>query len=40
MIDLSSQVPLSFIFGTIGVIFVIIGIGVYLVKRKAAEVKS
>jgi flagellar biogenesis protein FliO len=33
MPDISQPIELSFVFGTIGFIFVVIGIGVYLVKR-------
>lgn len=34
MIDLGAQVPFSFILGTIGVIFVCIGISIWLVRLK------
>jgi len=33
MPDISQPIELGFVFGTIGVIFVVIGIGVYLVKK-------
>jgi hypothetical protein len=33
------EVTLTFIFGTIAVIFVCIAIGIYFVKKKAKEVK-
>ena len=33
MPDISQPIELGFVFGAIGSIFVVIGIGVYLVKR-------
>jgi flagellar biogenesis protein FliO len=37
MPDISQPIELSFVFGTIGFIFVVIGIGVYLVKKFAPK---
>jgi len=33
MPDISQPIELSFVFGTVAVIFVVIGIGIYFVKR-------
>ena len=33
MPDISQPIELSFVFGTIAVIFVVIGIGIYFVKK-------
>jgi flagellar biogenesis protein FliO len=38
MVDLTQPAPLSFIFGTIGVILVVIAVGIYLVKKNSVEV--
>lgn len=40
MVDLSTPVELSFIFGTIGVIFAVIGVCVYLVNVKTKRLKE
>ena len=37
MVDLSAPVELSFIFETIGVIFAVIGVCIYLVKLKTKK---
>ena len=33
MPDISQPIELSFVFGTVAVIFVVIGIGIYFVKK-------
>jgi len=35
MPDISQPIELSFVFGTVAVIFVVIGIGIYFVKKFA-----
>lgn len=40
MVDLSAPVELSFIFSTIGAIFVVIGVCVYLVNRRTKQLKD
>lgn len=40
MVDISQPISLSFVFGTIGVIFVGIGICVYLVNQKTKRLKK
>lgn len=40
MVDLSAPVELSFIFSTIGAIFALIGVCVYLIKRRTKQLKD
>ncbi|ARU47764.1 hypothetical protein [Sulfurospirillum diekertiae] len=40
MFDLSAPVQLSFIFMTIGAIFVVIGVCIYLINVKTKKLKS
>jgi len=40
MLNLSAPVPLSFVFETVGAIFVVIGLCVYLVNIKPTKVQS
>jgi len=37
MPDISKPIELSFVFGTIGIIFVVIAIGIYFVKKYSVE---
>ena len=40
MVDLSAPVELSFIFMTVGAIFVVIGVCIYLINVKTKKLKS
>ena len=40
MFDLSAPVPLSFVFITIGAIFAVIGVCIYLINIKTKKLKS
>lgn len=40
MVDLSSPVELSFIFETVGAIFAVIGLCVYLVNQRTKKLKD
>ncbi|MCR1810848.1 MULTISPECIES: hypothetical protein [Sulfurospirillum] len=40
MVDLSAPVQLSFIFETVGAIFIVIGVCVYLVNRRTKQLKE
>jgi len=40
MVDLSAPIELSFIFTTIGAIFAVIGVCIYLINIKTKKLKS
>lgn len=40
MVDFSTPVELSFIFETVGVIFVVIGVCIYLINVKTKKLKE
>ena len=40
MVDLSSPVELSFIFETVGAIFVVIGVCIYLINQRTKKLKD
>lgn len=40
MVDLSAPVELSFVFSTVGMIFAVIGVCVYLINQRTKKLKE